>query len=214
MSAVHSKPSETTSVELQTALKEWSAAVDALAAGQTLMLLRKGGIRERSGQFTVADSRVLLYPTYEHQQPHLLKPAYAQQVQPAVSGWHPTVVTLSAWAEITHIFQLMTAEQVGALLPFHIWTEAFVHERLRWKPQQPLYVLLLRTYRLATPLSLTWQPAYGGCRSWLSLPDAVAADTRSPAISEARYQSQIQAVQQLFLSFRMSCNGLGARSVS
>ncbi|NJL44810.1 MAG: DUF1802 family protein [Leptolyngbyaceae cyanobacterium SM2_3_12] len=35
------------------ALKEWDAAVTALGQGQTVLLLRKGGIREQAGQFSV-----------------------------------------------------------------------------------------------------------------------------------------------------------------
>ncbi|MEO1671947.1 MAG: DUF1802 family protein, partial [Cyanobacteria bacterium J06631_2] len=67
-------------------LKEWAIAVDALSQGRTIMLLRKGGIRERG--FQVKYSPVWLYPTYEHQKPNLLKPEYVTQVTPVESGWH------------------------------------------------------------------------------------------------------------------------------
>lgn len=55
------------------ALKEWAVAVDALAEGKTILLLRKGGIKEEGNRFRVAYEEILLYPTYEHQQPNLLK---------------------------------------------------------------------------------------------------------------------------------------------
>jgi hypothetical protein len=68
------------------ALKEWAVATRALEQGNTVLLLRKGGIHERGGVFTVAQSQVLLYPTYEHQKPHLLKAEYADQVEPVASA--------------------------------------------------------------------------------------------------------------------------------
>lgn len=152
---------------MRAALKEWAIAVDALTQGETILLLRKGGIREEQGHFTVAHRQVWLYPTYEHQQPHLLKSPYHQQVQPVASGWHPEVVLIKAWAEVTDIFAIDEAETVMALLPFHIWNEAFVSDRLRWKPRQPLYGLLLRVYALEAPVTIPYRVEYGGCKSWI-----------------------------------------------
>ena len=61
---------------INNALKEWAIAINALETGKTIMLLRKGGIREKGGSFRVAHNRVLLYPTYEHQQAVMLKADY------------------------------------------------------------------------------------------------------------------------------------------
>ncbi|EKV01441.1 hypothetical protein Lepto7375DRAFT_3612 [Leptolyngbya sp. PCC 7375] len=164
---------------LQHALKEWSVAVDALVQGQTILLLRKGGIREVGNHFQVPHQRVWLYPTYEHQKPNLLKPQWATQVTPVAAGWHPTQVTIQAWANITHVWTVRTEQSVNSLLPFHIWNEQFVTERFRWKPSQPLHLLLMRVYQLTTPVQLDWQAAYGGCRSWLNL--ETPKDTRQSA---------------------------------
>src|ERR671932_1031972 len=144
------------------ALKEWAVAVDALIAGETIMLLRKGGIREEGKHFRVAQDEVLLYPTYEHQEPGLLKAPYAGQVQPVPSGWHPETVTIRGWARIEGIFQVTDAATVEALLPYHIWNERFAAERFGWKPRYPLYVLLLRAYRLREPQTMPYIGSYGG----------------------------------------------------
>lgn len=185
------------------ALKEWAIAQEALLSGDTILLLRKGGIRETSGRFSVAQSRVLLYPTYEHQQPHLLKPPYADRVQPVPSGWHPNTVTLCAWADITHIFQITTAEIVERLLPFHIWTAALATERLKWKPQQPLYVLLVRAHRLAEPLTLPYQESYGGCKSWIDvlLPAEYLENpfVDAPVLTQEQYASRVKEIEQVVL---------------
>ncbi|WP_346292590.1 DUF1802 family protein [Sphaerothrix gracilis] len=175
---------------LKPALKEWAVAVEALAAGDTIVLLRKGGIREVGGQFTVPQRRVILYPTYEHQKPDLLKPDYAAAVEPVVSGWHPTTVPLQAWAEITDVLQTSQESSLAALQPFHIWQPQFAAERFNWKPKQPLYILLLRVYRLPQIVEILYHPSYGGCRSWTELQTAIALDGSTPALTHEDYQQQ------------------------
>lgn len=182
---------------LTPALKEWAIALQALTAGETILLLRKGGIREESGRFTVAHSRVWLFPTYEHQNPDLLKPKYARQVQPVASGWHPETISIQAWADIKHIFQVTDATTVEALLPFHIWTPQFVTERLRWKPRSPLYVLLLRVFRLPAAHTVPYTPEYGGCRSWIELLEPLSVEGSTPVLDDVQYQQEVRAIATL-----------------
>lgn len=186
---------------LNTALKEWSVAVDALANGETILLLRKGGIKEAEGKFSAAAEQVLLFPTFEHQKPELLKSNYQKAVVPVEKGWHPPTIMLKVWAEITHIFLTDDADQVAALADFHIWQPQLAQERLKWKPKQPLYVLTLKAYRLPSPLALPWQSAYGGCRSWLTLPEGVEVENQGePVIAAADYQNQVDAIAAVLSS--------------
>ena len=178
------------------ALKEWAIAVQALEAGQTILLLRKGGIREVSGKFQVQDRQVVLYPTYEHQKPHLLKPDYTD-ITPVASGWHPKTVPIRCWAEITHIFSVNDESVVTQLLPYHVWNEHFVQERFNWKPRQPLYLLLLRTYRLPQPLSIPYRSEYGGCKSWIDLAEPIALEGSMPILTESEYTNQVAAIVSL-----------------
>jgi hypothetical protein len=183
-------------MELVHALKEWAVAVNALEKGETILLLRKGGIREEGGSFAISHRKVLLYPTYEHQKPHLLKIA-SEQVEPVPSGWHPSTVRIGSWAEITDIFQVSAEETVSALLPFHIWNEQFAHERFGWKPRQPLTVLLLRGYRFAQAKTLPFRPEYGGCRSWMDLAEPISLEDSVPVIEESTYAQQVTTIQRL-----------------
>ncbi|NJR50359.1 MAG: DUF1802 family protein [Leptolyngbyaceae cyanobacterium CSU_1_3] len=185
------------------ALKEWAIAVNALEQGNTIILLRKGGIREDRGRFIVAHKTVLLYPTYEHQQPHLLKNDQRSQVQPVPSGWHPETVRIGSVAEITHIVQVTEAAVLEALLPFHIWNAEFVSERFQWKPRSPLYVLLLRVSRLSQVHTIPYRAAYGGCRSWLDLETAIDLENAIPVINDTSYSHQVQQISEI-LSFAHS----------
>lgn len=179
------------------ALKEWAVAVNALENGNTIMLLRKGGIHERNGRFQVAHEQVLLYPTYEHQQDFLLKPEYANLVCPVTSGWHPESVRIGSWAEITDILPISEESVVNALLPCHIWNEHFISDRLKWKPHQPLYVLLLRTYKLPAAQEIPYDAKYGGCKSWIDLSQSFPIPKTEPVLSDSHYTQLVTKIHEI-----------------
>ncbi|MBW4582758.1 MAG: DUF1802 family protein [Tildeniella nuda ZEHNDER 1965/U140] len=186
------------------ALKEWQVAVKALEQGETIVLLRKGGIRETGGRFTIAHDRVLLYPTYEHQRSHLVKPYYAATITPVESGWHPETVRIGSWATIGDRFQISDAAALAALLPFHIWNEAFVSERLQWKPTKPIDVLLLRVYTLPQPQIIAYDQSYGGCTSWLELTHTIALDDSQPVLEDADYRERREQIEAIASQERLN----------
>ncbi|MEG3930474.1 DUF1802 family protein [Microcoleus sp. T3_B1] len=193
------------------ALKEWNVAVNALEQGQTIVLLRKGGIREQAGQFNVTDKQVLLYPTFEHQQPDLLKPEFAHQVNTVESGWHPEVVRIGSWAEITDVFLVAWEPAITALFPYHIWNENFVSDRLKWKQNQPIYILLLRAYRLAEIREIPYIPEYGGCRSWIDLADAISLEGSQAVLSDREYIERSNEIRNLIAN---PANASGSQRVT
>ena len=184
--------------QLSKALKEWAIAVDALTAGDTIMLLRKGGIKEKG--FQIKSSHVWLYPTYEHQKPELLKSKYALSATPVASGWHPATVTIKSCAEITNIFPVDDETQIKALLPYHVWNEQMISDRLKWKPRQPIVVLLLRVYRLPEFKVIPYSDNYGGCKSWIELAETIPTEELIPVIEDDRYAGQVKEIEQIILN--------------
>ncbi|ACK73443.1 Protein of unknown function DUF1802 [Gloeothece citriformis PCC 7424] len=176
------------------ALKEWEVAINALEVGKTILLLRKGGIEEVSAQFEVKYRQVLLYPTYEHQNPNLLKPDYSIQVTPVTSGWHPDSIRIGSWAEITDIFAVSDAIKLKQLFPYHIWNQEFITDKLKWKPRQPLYLLLLRVYLLPHPVMIPYTSDYGGCKSWIDLQESIDLERTQPIFNDTDYQQQVSAI--------------------
>lgn len=187
----------TTIATLTHAFKEWDVAVQALEAGETILLPRKGGIKEEKGKFSVKYEQVLLYPTYEHQKPELLKPQYSSLVTPVASLWHPETVRIGSWAQITDILTVTEAETVEQLLPYHIWNEQLVSDRLHWKPKQPLHLLLLRVYLLPEPLFIPYSSAYGGCQSWIDLSEPISLEGSVAVLEDDDYQHRVKAIHHV-----------------
>jgi hypothetical protein len=184
--------------KLRYALKEWAVTIGALESGATIMLLRKGGIHEPQ-PFRLAQLEVLLYPTYEHQVADQLKPQYQHLLPPRLATVSESL-TLSACAQITDGFLLQDPTLLPGLLPFHLWTEAFVQERWAWKPHIPLFVLLLRVAKLPQPVIIPYHKRYGGCRSWLELETEIETSAAVPVVSDSAYSLQVAQICELLAS--------------
>ena len=179
------------------ALKEWNVAVNALAGGRNDCAVAKGRHSRASRTVYVADKQVLLYPTFEHQQPDLLKPDFASQVKTVESGWHPEIIKIGSWAEITDVFLLAWEPAITALFPYHIWNEKFVSDRLKWKQNQPIYILLLRAYRLAQIREIPYIAEYGGCRSWIDVAAPISLEGSEVVLSDREYIERSNQIRTL-----------------
>jgi len=184
-------------MEQQIALREWAVAVKALEAGKQIMVLRKGGIAEETKEFRLESSSFYLFPSYEHQREHLVKPGASPSVADTVAEFQasPEWVTISSYAQVVEDIEVTDAETLRKLGPFHLWTEHYAEERLKWKKTKPLHVLLLRVYLLNEPVTIPNSENYGGCKSWLQLTDPVSGGAALPALDDAAFKAQLQAIR-------------------
>ena len=180
----------------QLALKEWAVTVDALARGQQILLLRKGGIHETGKDFRVIHREFLLYPTYEHQRADLLKPAQQPALAPLLESRPPAdAITFTHWARAEEILEVEAQERVADLSPHHIWTDAYAQSRLHWKPMLPLSILLLRVYQLEQPATVPYLKEYGGCTSWVDILPRINLGQMQPALTDAEFAREAAAVK-------------------
>ena len=170
---------------LQHALKEWAVAVEALERGESALVVRKGGIREKA--FAVPKTRFLLLPGYEHQRPELLKKEYRGLMDGIPDLADDGPLRFSSFAEVVGAYEVSEAEELAALDSHHMWTSEYAESRFRWRPKKPLTVLVLRTYLLPEVVELPYKDAYGGCKSWIELQDAVPVGEARPALSEGHF---------------------------
>ena len=66
------------------AFKEWAVTVRALAEGEQLLTLRKGGIREPDKHFQLEYDRFFLYPTFDHQRADLVRASHQPELSRAL----------------------------------------------------------------------------------------------------------------------------------
>ena len=170
------------------AFKEWAVTVRALAEGEQLLTLRKGGIREPGKHFNLEYERFFLYPTFDHQRSDLVRQSHRPELvraleegvwtddEPAPDALYrgieipqPDRVRIRAWAEVAAHYTITDRRAVDALAPFYVWTTDYAEKRLAWKRRHPLHVILLRTYRIPRPVTVKVRDEYGGCRSWLEI---------------------------------------------
>jgi hypothetical protein len=164
------------------AFKEWHVIIEALIAGEQILILRKGGIAEGRGGFRPdLAHRFWLFPTQFHSQLEKTKPAAAHFAASAPAS--DSTVTLHAFADVVHHSFLQDWEAVARLDSFHLWTEATVRERFDWSQPSGLHVFVVRVHRLNTPLTLARTPDMSGCKSWIELPPAFESQPSTPTLN-------------------------------
>ncbi|MGE0215445.1 DUF1802 family protein [Mycolicibacterium sp.] len=151
------------------ALKEWSAAIQALLDGRQTLLLRKGGIHEK--RFEVAASRFLLFPTVAHSHAERVRPEHRDLLAPAAADSTEDAVVVRAGARVVAAIPVDNPEGLEAIAPLHIWTDESVREdRLDFRPKHRLTVLVVQACPLVEPVRVVRTPDYKGCTSWVDLP--------------------------------------------
>src|SRR5688572_3144708 len=209
------EPGARESFRMPVAFKEWAVTVRALAEGEQLLTLRKGGIREENRHFEIEHDRFFLYPTFDHQRNDLVKQAHQPELpraleegvwsdgEPSPRGFsrdggipQPDRVRIRAWAEVAASYLITDPRCVDALSPYYVWNEEYMRDRLRWKPRHPLHVILLRTYRIPRPVTVKVRDEYIGCHSWLELQRELPFEG-TPVLSDeefARVEAEIEEI--------------------
>ncbi len=175
------------------AFKEWTLICDALERGAQSLIIRKGGIAEGRAGFRFKHADFLLFPTLFHEQVTKLRlPPDTALPAPRADGRH--AITLAAHVEWTR--EVTDWSVVQALARFHLWTETEIEKRFRQDDQPGVSLAFARILRLSAPFIFPDSPKYGGCRSWIELPELPAGTTLTPVLDDATHaerQRQLQA---------------------
>ena len=174
---------------LRHTLKEWAVAVRALERGETALVVRKGGIREKA--FAVANRRFLLLPGYEHQRHELLKPEYRELLRGIPDLTDDGPLRFTSFAEVRGAYEISEPGSLAAINPYHIWTPEYAESRFRWRPKKPLTVLALRVYLLQGTVELPYSEAYGGCKSWIELEQPVPVAGARPVLEDDAFDGLV-----------------------
>ncbi len=184
------------------AFKEWAIVCRAIAAGRQTLILRKGGIAEKSGEFEVEHREFLLFPTLFHQQNDAVVPEARAELDLQAKD----TVTISLFAKVAEVQRLTDWEKVRALAPFHIWTEETIKDRFGWgnpsargslkAGENAITLIIARFYCLPTPITLPLLKSYGGCTSWVTLEKELSVEGAKPILSDEEFANRMKYIHQ------------------
>jgi hypothetical protein len=161
-----------------TALKEWASVISALGHGDQVILLRKGGIADP--KFGVEASRFYLFPTNFHA-------GNAEQSR----------VPITHWCEVVRTWQTSDLDTLLRLEPHVALDRATIETRYRFRPDQAVNIIAVRTFALREAVVIANRQEYEGCRSWVSIEDEIDIDGSTPALSENDLSARIESIDAL-----------------
>ena len=188
------------------ALKEWAVVVDALLDGTQMVILRKGGIAEDpKGPFAVEDKEFWLYPTFTHQAEDSVIPSRRGDLQVALAHKPaPGTLILPGYAEVVETVPLHSPDEMARLAGHHIWSPSYLKMRWDWKPDRPIWAIVMKVSRLATPVVLEEKAEYGGCKSWVRLSEPAPTASLTPALDEKTFNARVHALGRVLHPDRVS----------
>lgn len=172
--------------------KEWKLVCEALGSGRQSVILRKGGIHEGPEGFRFKHQEFFLFPTLFHEQ-------VARTTLPpetAIPSGSPGVIEVRSFVRVEWTESICDWEIARALGAFHIWCESEIESRFQYE-NAGLNLALVRVFQLSEPWEFPDAPKYGGCRSWVELPEPPAGVTFAPVIDDATYQQHGDAVRAI-----------------
>ena len=166
------------------ALKEWAIVCKAAEDGNQVLLFRKGGIMEYRNGFELKHKNFFLFPTFEHQSMESIKEEYKKEFEnltkqheqkglnstvPNDSQMSPNTTTINSFVEISFFNEINDINKLEKLEKFHIWNLDYVKMRFNYNPKKPLFLVLLRTYKLKDAIKIHNKTEWSGCKSWIQI---------------------------------------------
>lgn len=174
---------------IQTGLKDWQAVCRALETGRQIVLLRKGGIHETEGVFEIENREFLMYPTWLHQKVDWIK---AQDRSLAEMRQNePEEIELRVLGRVAEIIRIESRRQMDAADDQHIYLPPLIDMRFNYRPTNPLYLIVVRAYRLRQPVTFRNTPAYAGCKSWVPLEESICVEGASPVLDDQAFAGRL-----------------------
>jgi hypothetical protein len=175
------------------AFKEWAVVVQSLLSGEQTILFRKGGIREREGEFSVEHREFFLFPTYTHQQISKVRPKAGRGFESLEKnrppdGW----IRLEGYASVEESRLITDPEVLDRLTGEHIWSLTALSERFH-QDVPGFHLLLVRAYRCGPEL-LPMRPEYGGCRSWVVLDHPLSTGGALKVLEDGVFEKRRNAI--------------------
>jgi len=161
--------------------KEWALVCEALGAGEQSVILRKGGIAEGRDGFQFQHREFFLFPTFFHEQ--IEKTRTDRDLSEPRGG----DIEIQFFARVEVSAVVLAWETARALEPFHILQREVVRERFDYDETPGIHVAFVRVFRLGPHWIFPDEARYGGCRSWVMLPELPREFHLEPVLSDEEH---------------------------
>ncbi len=176
-------------------LKEWAVLVNAMARGDLIAMIRKGGIRENRAGFDVRHDRFLLYPTFFHEKLDEL----AERFHPTLDAAHADrpqegMIQLRYVAVVAAVWPVTELERLRGIGAEHGLTWGAVESRFRYRDDPRVHVVAVRIATLPAVVTLPEARRYMGCVSWVKLDEDVDVSGAEPVLDDNSFASRLRAL--------------------
>ena len=178
---------------MSTAFKEWAIICDTLGAGGQSIILRKGGIHEGRDGFSFKNPEFFLFPTLFHEQ---IARTSLPPTTPIPAG-EPGLIGIAQFARVEWTATITSLEMALALRPFHVWNDEVVRERFHYDEAPGIHLAFLRVYRCEPKWVFPEEAKYGGCRSWVTIPDAPADVALVPVLADEEHRQRSESLHSV-----------------
>jgi hypothetical protein len=165
--------------------KEWAIVCEALGRGRQSIILRKGGIAEGREGFSFRHREFFLFPTWFHEQPEKVRDFEVEIPEP-----DPGKIEIKYAAKLDLCGTITSWPIAKALESLHVLRPEVIRERFEYDQAPGLHVALVRTFRLVPAWTFPNEKRYGGCRSWVNLPDTPAGFRFEAVLSDAEHMKR------------------------
>jgi hypothetical protein len=126
----------------------------------------------------------------------MTKPAWRGQIRRMAA--EPAKVEIRGYAEAARIVEVPGRPQIDALVDLHLWDVPLIDMRFAYRPEKPLYLVVVRAFALPSPVTIDNTLEYAGCKSWVPLREAVDISGASQVIAEEELQVIVRRIERTF----------------
>lgn len=176
----------------RSALKEWAVLVDAMARGEIIAMVRKGGIREQRAGFSVRHDRFLLYPTFFHEKWNEIAPRFSATLEESHARQPEAgTIRIEYVADVLGTWAVTELETLRSIEGEHGMAWSAVESRFHYKNRPGVQVIAVRVSKLAEPVVVPETRRYLGCVSWVELDDAIDVSNATPVLDDATLMMRV-----------------------
>src|SRR3954452_9926661 len=163
--------------------KEWAIVCEAIERGRQSVLVRKGGIAEGRDGFSFKHREFFLFPTWFHEQS-----AKVRTTDLTVPEEPNGTIEIRDWVKVEFV-RVITSWPVAELLePLHVLKSEVVRERFTYEGAPGIHVAFVRAYRVTPAWTFATEKRFGGCRSWVDLPEPPPSIQLEPSLTNSEHE--------------------------